>query len=170
MITYLKGDATKPAYNQAETRILPHIVNTAGGWGSGYVLALSKRWKDPELEYRNWFKHYTLTTGKSQLPLGAIQIVPVSDEFGYLYVINMVAQEAYMTNSNPVPLRYSALVTCLNELKKWLNEQQEVDKTSTYSINMPRIGSGLSGGDWKKIEEIINVCLKDENIFVYDLE
>ena len=170
MITYLKGDATRPEYKDNETRILPHICNREGKWGSGYVLAVSKRWKEPEAEYRKWFRDHTLTTGKSQLPLGAIQIVQVFDEFGELFVINMIAQEGFMCNSNPVPLRYSALVACLNEVKKWINEKRQVDKDKTYMISMPRIGSGLANAPWQKIEEIINICLKDENVFICDLK
>ena len=170
MITYLIGDATYPEYKKNEIRILLHICNREGKWGKGFVICLFKRWKEPEAEYRKWFRDHTLTTGKSQLPLGAIQIVQVFDEFGELFVINMIAQEGFMCNSNPVPLRYSALVACLNEVKKWINEKRQVDKDKVYTISMPRIGSKLAGGDWKEIEKIINLCLKDEHIIVYDLK
>jgi len=49
-ITYIKGDATNP---QAKgTKIIIHICNNLGGWGKGFVLAISKRWKAPEEAYR----------------------------------------------------------------------------------------------------------------------
>lgn len=39
--TYLKGDATCP---QAKgVKIICHVCNDIGGWGKGFVLALSKR-------------------------------------------------------------------------------------------------------------------------------
>ncbi len=39
-IQYLKGDATSP---QAKgTKIIAHICNDIGGWGKGFVLAVSK--------------------------------------------------------------------------------------------------------------------------------
>lgn len=42
-IQYLKGDATNP---QVEgNKIITHICNDIGGWGKGFVLAISKRWK-----------------------------------------------------------------------------------------------------------------------------
>lgn len=45
-IEYIKADATLP---QSEgTIIITHICNDIGGWGKGFVLALSKRWKAPE--------------------------------------------------------------------------------------------------------------------------
>lgn len=49
-IIYLKGDATNP---QTEgNKIIAHICNDLGGWGKGFVLAISRRWKKPENEYR----------------------------------------------------------------------------------------------------------------------
>src|SRR5205823_6841477 len=51
-ITYLKGDATCP---QAKgVKIICHVCNDIGGWGKGFVLALSKRWSEPEAAYRKW--------------------------------------------------------------------------------------------------------------------
>ena len=37
---------------------------------------------------------------------------------------------------------------------------------------MPRIGCGLAGGDWNKVEKIINETLIDKGIevYVYDLK
>ncbi len=53
-IKYIKGDATSP---QAKgTKIIAHICNDLGGWGKGFVLAISKRWKEPESSYRKWHR------------------------------------------------------------------------------------------------------------------
>jgi O-acetyl-ADP-ribose deacetylase (regulator of RNase III) len=46
-ISYLQGDATSP---QAKgNKIIAHICNDLGRWGKGFVLAISKRWPEPEL-------------------------------------------------------------------------------------------------------------------------
>jgi O-acetyl-ADP-ribose deacetylase (regulator of RNase III) len=47
-INYIKGDATAPI-SKGE-KIICHICNDIGGWGKGFVLAISKRWKEPEEE------------------------------------------------------------------------------------------------------------------------
>ena len=39
-INYLKGDATEPTKKPA---IICHVCNDIGGWGRGFVLALSKK-------------------------------------------------------------------------------------------------------------------------------
>ena len=48
-INYVIGDATAP---QGEgNKIICHICNDVGGWGAGFVMALSKKWKQPVEEY-----------------------------------------------------------------------------------------------------------------------
>jgi len=41
-ITYLQGDATVPVAEGM--KIICHVCNVAGGWGKGFVVAISKRW------------------------------------------------------------------------------------------------------------------------------
>ena len=72
-ITYLKGDATCP--QTKGTKIICHICNDIGGWGKGFVLAISKRWKEPEAEYRKW----NAAGKKGGFVLGAVQFVQVED-------------------------------------------------------------------------------------------
>jgi len=66
-INYIKGDATVP---QAKgTKIIAHICNNLGGWGKGFVLAVSKRWPEPEQEYRKWHRN----RANNDFELGNIQ-------------------------------------------------------------------------------------------------
>jgi hypothetical protein len=166
MITYLIGDATQPQPKQGvnDIRLIFHITNSAAGWGRGFVLSLSRRWKEPEYNYRKWSKET-----EQNKRLGQVQFVPVQDEHGTLYVANMCAQEGYVTSSNSVPLRYTALTTCLNIAREWVENQRSINNSAYISIHGPRLGSGLAKGNWPKIEEIINVCLNDEYVFIYDL-
>lgn len=54
MINYLKADATIP---QTEGNIIiSHICNDIGAWGKGFVMAISKRWKGPAKQYKQWYK------------------------------------------------------------------------------------------------------------------
>lgn len=75
-IIYLKGDATEPKVEG--TKIITHICNNKGGWGRGFVLSLSKKWKEPEKAYR-----------KCELKLGNAYEVFCEDD---IYVVNMIAQ------------------------------------------------------------------------------
>lgn len=61
------------------SKVITHICNDIGGWGKGFVLALSKKWKMPEEAYRQWYK------SQEEFTLGAVQFVNVENE---LYVAN----------------------------------------------------------------------------------
>lgn len=154
-ITYLKGDATNPQIEG--NKIITHICNDIGGWGKGFVLAISKRWKKPEAEYRKCFQN------DENFTLGEIQIVQVEDN---LWVCNMIGQHKTIANSKGIPpIRYEAVEQCLNKLS---------DKALKLnaSIHMPRIGCGLAGGKWEEIEPTIERTLLKNNVevYVYDFE
>ncbi|MCA6067170.1 macro domain-containing protein [Chryseobacterium sp. RG1] len=154
-IIYIKGDATNP---QTEgNKIIAHICNDIGGWGKGFVLAISSRWRIPENEYRMWFKN------GENFKLGEIQIVQVEKN---LWVCNMIGQHKIISNSKGIPpIRYEAVEKCLEKLA------DEALKLNA-SIHMPRIGCGLAGGKWEEIELIIEKTLLKNNaeVYVYDFE
>ncbi|HJK89231.1 MAG TPA: hypothetical protein RMH85_21120 [Polyangiaceae bacterium LLY-WYZ-15_(1-7)] len=53
-IDYVVGDATRPGGDGP--KIIVHVCNDVGGWGRGFVTALSKRWAAPEEAYRAWYR------------------------------------------------------------------------------------------------------------------
>ncbi|NME71394.1 macro domain-containing protein [Flammeovirga aprica] len=153
-INYLKGDATSP---QAKgKKMIAHICNDIGGWGKGFVLAISKRWKEPEANYRQWHRERS----QNDFELGQIQTIQVEE---YIYVCNMIGQRGIKRGSNGVPIRYEAVKDCLDKLA-------EVAEELDASVHMPRIGCGLAGGKWDKIEPIIKdtLILKGIDTYVYD--
>ncbi|KOY87028.1 Appr-1-p processing protein [bacterium 336/3] len=155
-INYIKGDATSP---QAKgIKIIAHICNNIGGWGKGFVVAISKRWEEPEEAYRKWHRD----RASNDFKLGSIQIVQVEE---YIYVANMIGQQGIKTGSNGVPIRYEAVEECLEKLAEKALELGA-------SVHMPRIGCGLAGGKWEKIEPLIEKTLIANNISttIYDFE
>ena len=149
-IFYLKGDATRPRSDGK--KIICHICNDKGRWGAGFVLAISKKWKEPEAMYRE--------ENVLDLHLGNVQVVEVEPG---LLVANMIAQHNTGPDANGLaPIRYGALRVALatvNDLAYRMNG----------TIHMPRIGCGLAGGRWEDVEKIIReVC--DVNVYVYDYE
>lgn len=148
-IHYLKGDATAP---QAKgPKILAHVCNSIGGWGSGFVLAVSKRWSEPEKSYRKWYR-----TG-SDFGLGVVQFVQVKPD---LWVANMIGQEGVGWGSKGPPIRYKALEECLVKVA-------EKAKELGASVHAPRIGCALAGGRWSLVEPIIKSTLCDKGIPVH---
>ena len=154
-IDYIRGDATAP---QAKgTKVIAHLCNDRGGWGKGFVLALSKRWPQPESAYRAWYRE----RAANGFALGAVQLIQVET---YLWVANLIGQHGTKTGSAGPPVRYDAIATALATLS---------GKTRDLgaSVHMPRIGCGLAGGHWNRIEPLITEHLTNQGIpvTVYDL-
>lgn len=153
-INYIKGDATNP--QGLGNKLIVHICNDIGAWGKGFVLAISKKWREPEREYREWYKSQT------DFGLGKVQFVKVEPD---TFVANMIGQHKIRKTNGLAPIRYDSVEECLNKVADFAIENQT-------SIHMPRIGCGLAGGNWIEIEKIINRTLidKDIKVTVYDFE
>ncbi len=152
-VNYIIDDATNPKIDG--NKIIVHICNDVGGWGKGFVMAISKRWKEPELRYREWFK------SKENFELGQVQFVQVENE---IWVANLIGQHKINRDENGnAPIRYEAILSGLE-----LVEQFAIEKNAT--VHMPRIGCGLAGGTWDKIEPLIEKTLMTNGIetYVYD--
>jgi O-acetyl-ADP-ribose deacetylase (regulator of RNase III) len=142
-ISYRHGDATTPG--EAGPTVIVHVCNDVGKWGKGFVLAISKRWSEPERVYRTAF---------AELPfpkLGDVQFVPVTDN---ITVANLIGQHGVrnLHKKSPPPIRYLAI-------------REGLQKVATFalkhgaSVAMPRIGCGLAGGNWTEIDPIIGETL-----------
>lgn len=150
MLHYLVGDATKPQGDG--NKIICHVCNDIGGWGRGFVLAVSARWKGPEIAYRAWSKQESFALGETLM----VRVEPD------IVVANMVAQRDIVFQNGIPPIRYEALRKCLG----WVYNQAE---ETISTIHMPRIGAGLAGGSWATIEQIIVSEMKNIDTYVYDL-
>lgn len=170
MIKYVKGDATDPCVKDG-VRVIAHVCNDVGKFGSGFAACVAKRWGFVRDRYVEWSvtpAHVGLFTP------GFVQVVPVGNS---IYVANMVAQNGVRSANNPVPINYIALAHCLDKLYKWTVALKEVKTALSLpklcpeiTIHMPRIGCGLAGGRWELVEPLINVFIPSRQVYVYDLE
>jgi len=152
IIKYLKGDATQPVGNQG---IISHISNDVGGWGHGFVTAISKRWSQPEAEYRKMSKIHRV--------VGNVQFVTVDNN---LIVANMIAQNGLRFNDYDVPaVNYAAIQVCMEKVCA-MADIMGVD------VHAPRFGAGLSGGSWDIVEFVLLKVLRKYScdIYVYDFD
>lgn len=138
-ITYVIGDATRPVGEGP--KIIVHVCNDSGGWGRGFVVALSRRWPEPEQRYRAWHR------GESETPfvLGEVQFVQVGNT---LWVANLIGQRDVRTGEGVPPVRYEAI-------RKGLRRVAAEARRLGASVHMPRIGCGLAGGQWEDVGEIV---------------
>ncbi len=148
-INYTKGDATDPKADG--NKIIVHICNDIGGWGKGFVMAISKRWKAPEQQYREWFKT------QENFALGEVQFVQVEND---IWVANLIGQHKINKDEKGnAPIRYEAVLAGLEKVGTFALEQ-------SATVHMPRIGCGLAGGTWDRIEPLIESALAEKKISV----
>ncbi len=86
----------------------------------------------------------------------------------------MIAQRGYGPRGNAPhrtdnedesqpPIRYEALALCLTAVR------HAAEKLGS-SVHMPRIGTGLAGGKWERIEPLILKMLEGREVYVYDFK
>jgi O-acetyl-ADP-ribose deacetylase (regulator of RNase III) len=152
-IRYVEGDATEPI--GSGQKIIVHVCNDIGRWGKGFVLAVSRRWKEPERVYRESFREACRPSA------GDVQFVRVSE---LLTVANLIGQRGITADVEGLPpVRYEAMRAGLSKVAAKARAEEA-------SVHMPRIGCGLAGGQWARVEEIVMETLvsKGVDVTVYD--
>jgi O-acetyl-ADP-ribose deacetylase (regulator of RNase III) len=154
-INYVIGDATQPVGEGP--KIIVHVCNDIGGWGRGFVTAISKRWPEPEKRYRAWHRGEQ----KQLFALGEVEFVQVGDD---LWVANLIGQRDVRTTGGVPPVRYEAI-------RKGLQRVALEARRLGASVHMPRIGCGLAGGTWEIVGKIVEEELVGGAVpvTVYDL-
>ena len=150
-INYIVGDATRPLGEGL--KFIIHVCNDIGAFGAGSVLAVSRRWSQPEAMYR----------ATKEYVLGDIQVVPVETD---ITVINMIGQHGVgRGRDGKPPIRYNAIDSCLKKVGDLALEYHA-------SVHGPRFGAGLAGGNWEAIEMLIDkqLCQRGIEVTIYDLK
>ena len=137
LIRYVRGDATQP---RESPTLIVHVVNDSTPiWGgSGFAAALRRAYPSSQRSFRRW---WTSTPGPR---LGRVHIMEASNG---VWVASLVAQHGYGPGVRR-RLRYTALYDALEHAAA-------AAASHGLSVQMPRIGAGQGGGDWRVIEDLI---------------
>jgi len=140
--------------------VIPHVCNNIGLFGSGFA-------KDVSFFYPEVAINFEMSGNKTKL--GSIQYVKTIENKNtktFLYFANMIAQNKTISNNNPRPLNYESLMKCMIDVRQFANTLS--NKTDAESqIHCPMFGSGLAGGNWLFIKDLIGDIWNDFNVFVY---
>lgn len=147
MIKYVNGDLFR-----AKEEILIHGCNCFNTMGAGVARMVKTYYPeaaivDLETEYGSKEKlgSYTCTDA-----------IPHYYRGQSIVIVNAYTQ--YSLGGNRVNVDYDAVRKVMEEIK---------EDFKGYTKCMPKIGAGLAGGDWNKIERIINEVIGSEEIVVY---
>lgn len=143
MIETIQGDLFKYIpENPQQIIIIPHVVNNIGAWGSGFVVPLGGKYPKCKEHYLN---------NQHLYQLGDTCTIWVDPN---IFVANMCAQNELKSASNPVPLKYEHLVTCMVDVRDYVMHNIPHGFYSK-EIWCPMFGSDRAGGDWNLIYKLI---------------
>lgn len=150
------------AGNNGSSVIVPHVCNNVNAFGAGFAGALSNRYPIVKENY------HLLGSSFLKNNLGYVQFIDVykDKQYGHKLVFaNMIAQNGTISKNNTRPLNYLALTKSMVSVAKYIN--QNFDKDNRVQIHAPKFGSGLAGGNWSFIEQLISDIWTNIPIFIY---
>ena len=146
-LTTIIGDVTDPQFTaQDEIAVIPHCCNNKNIWGGGFVIALSKKWKQPEQKYRDFCE--------SNISLPILGKTCFSKVNNHIAVANMIAQNGIISKDNLIPIKYQALVNCMADVGEYV-QMIRVKTKKPVVIHAPKFGSLRAGGCFDFILELI---------------
>jgi len=144
MITYTKGNVAL-----AREAHIAHGCNAQGVMGSGVAKEIRRLYPDAYTAYRMAY----LRTG---LELGSVVVAtPIDGKIIY----NCITQQ-YYGNDDKVYASYEAIAKCFAFMNGWV--------AGRAALAIPRIGCGLGGLEWDKVEAIILKAARYD-VVVYDI-
>ena len=136
------------------TIFVPHVCNNIDLFDAGFAGQVAKEYPSVKTDYHLLGKNFL------QKNLGHCQTIKVFEEPQYrhkLYFVNMISQNGVKGFNNQRPLNYLALAQSMNKLAQIIYMNTGfLDKSENIEIHAPKFGSGLAGGNWNFISELIS--------------
>lgn len=154
------------AEQNGSTVFIPHVCNNIDLFGAGFAAAISDKYPEVKANYHMLGKNFLRQN------LGHAQIIKIKEDPKYkhsLYVVNMIAQNGIRNNTNTRPLNYAALVKSMIQLSQHIHMNTGfLKQTENIEIHAPKFGSGLAGGNWSFISDLIEDIWSKYQVYVYD--
>ena len=159
MINYVDGDLIKFA-KEARFDVIVHGCNCMSTMKSGIAPQMVKAFGCDRFEMELWGRdinklgnidHQTFVLGKNAI--WSLEYADNKLNEPELIVVNAYTQYKYGRNhkdGDVAPFDYEAFTMCMKKINHIFKGKH---------IGMPKIGAGLAGGDWNKIEKIIETEL-----------
>lgn len=166
----IKGNTIESATNIVKSKkitnctiIMPHVCNNVGAFGAGFAKAIANEFPIVKENFH--------LLGPSESRLGKVQFVTALDNHtskNKIIVANMIAQNGLINSKNRRPINYGALAYCMGDIRKFYNIILSKSEENTVEIHAPKFGSGLAGGNWNFVSDLINDIWDDIPVYVYN--
>lgn len=147
--------------NKGSNVLIPHVCNNVNAYGAGFALEIANRFPTAKANFH-------LLGNQSKL--GHVQFITVKEDQKskhQIIIANMIAQNGLIHHTNTRPLNYAALSTCMSTVRTYIKNFLKEDASNYLEIHCPKFGSGLAGGNWDFISELIIDIWTNTPIFVY---
>jgi hypothetical protein len=159
ILTNVIGDATTPQrINENEIVVITHCCNNGvngdgiGVMGAGVALSLRRKWEKVFEKYKKMEKQ---SPKGLKNRLGENCYVRVEED---VIVVNMIAQDGIISTNNPKPIKYWALMRCMEAIRtdlfSYIGTNSQYDGRKPV-IHTPKFGSERGGGNFDFILELI---------------
>ena len=154
------------AGNNGCTVFIPHVCNNIDAFGAGFAAQVADKYPIVKADYHMLGKTFLKSN------MGHSQFIKVFEDPKYrhkLFFVNMIAQNGLINKSNPRPLNYVGLVKAMLSVSNYIQNQTGFTNNSEHvEIHCPKFGSGLAGGNWNFIQDLIEDIWTKYNVFVYE--
>lgn len=154
------------AKNSGATIVVPHVCNNIDLFGAGFAGQVADKYPEVKSNYHLLGKNFLRSN------LGHCQFITVYEDKQYKHKIifaNMIAQNGIISHSNPRPLNYAALCRSMIGVSQFISMNTGFNgKNEKVEIHAPKFGSGLAGGNWNFISELINDVWNKYPVFIYN--
>ena len=151
--------------NQGATVIVPHVCNNLDLFGGGFAAQVAVEYPEVKSNYHLLGKKFL------QSNLGHDQFIIVHKEpvYGHKIIfVNMIAQNGIRRPDNERPLNYAALVRSMVGVSQYIQMNTGfITKQEKIEIHAPRFGSGLAGGNWDFIDDLITDIWYRYPVYIY---
>lgn len=159
MINYVDGDLIKLA-KEGKFDVIVHGCNCLSTMGAGIAPQMAEAFGCDRFEMETWgpgieklgcIDWQTFVLGENAI--WSLEDADNKKEEPELSVVNAYTQYKYGRNHKDgaiAPFDYEAFTICMRKMNKIFEGKH---------IGMPKIGAGLAGGSWQRIERIIDAEL-----------
>jgi hypothetical protein len=149
------------AANNGSTVLVPHVCNNVNAFGAGFAGQVAEIYPEVKANFH--------LLGKNA-KLGQSQFVAVKTDKLYKHQIifaNMIAQNSLISSQNTRPLNYGALVYAMFDVRSYVKKLEQKLETTKIEIHAPKFGSGLAGGNWNFVSNLIEDIWYDIPVYIY---
>jgi hypothetical protein len=148
------------------TILIPHVCNNLDIFGGGFAKCIGDKFPEVKENYHLLGKNFLKNN------FGYCQFIDINLSLplrSKIIACNMICQDGFPSNSKQRALHYGGLVSSMYKVKKYILDlkSQAKDDIHNIEIHAPKFGSGIAGGNWNFISDLIEDIWSDMPVFIY---